>query len=273
MITCSNLGFNGRFGNQLFQFSAVIGIAEKLNHEAFFSRFNINYGFNQVLKNGVVFDAKIDIVNCFDINDNYFIENLRINNNYNEPFFHFDENVFNLPDNTDINGYFQSEKYFSHCSEKILNILKIKEDVLKISYSLIPNTEKKLVGIHVRRGDYLNLSQFHPWVGLEYLNNSISLFNSDDYHFVVCSDDYHWCNEQWGNNKDFTVIKSPSSYVDFAVLTLCDHHIISNSSFSWWSSYLSKNKNKKVIAPKSWFGESYTQNNTKDLYRNDMIII
>lgn len=273
MITCSNLGFNGRFGNQIFQFSATIGIAEKLNYDVKFPKFNLEHGIKQRLANGHEFISKIDLTNCFDIPSSFFSDDIRVKNYYNERHFHYDENLFLLPDNTDIDGYFQTEKYFKHCKEKIFDILKIKDNVLNDAKNLFPKLEKQIVGVHVRRGDYLNLSEFHPWVELDYLNKSFDLFNTDEYHFVVCSDDYEWCNEQWGENENFTVIKSPSSYIDFAVLTLCDHHITSNSSFSWWSSYLSKNKDKKVIAPKRWFGEKFTQNNTKDIYREDMIII
>jgi hypothetical protein len=76
---------------------------------------------------------------------------------------------------------------------------------------------------------------------------TIEHFNKDEHHFVVCSDDYEWCNNVWGNDENFTVVNSKSPYVDLCVMSLCDHHIISNSSFSWWSSYLSKNKDKKII--------------------------
>jgi len=269
MITYSRLGLNGRFGNQLFQFSGTIGIADKNNYKVSFP-INVN---NQIqsLSNGVTFTAKVDILDCFDIDSKYFSDVNRTDyDNKSERFFHFDESLFNVENNTNIDGYLQSEKYFEHCRDKILDTLKFKENILNDSLNLIPKTSKKLVSVHVRRKDYLTIPEVHPFVGTDYLSKAMSEFNLNEHHFVICSDDYDWCNERWGNDKNCTVIKSPSHFIDFCILSMCDDHIISNSSFSWWSSYLSKSKDKRVIAPSIWFGPRYANYNTNDIYRKEM---
>ena len=153
-----------------------------------------------------------------------------------------------VDDSTNIDGYLQSDKYFSHCREKILDVLKFKEPIMELAEGLIPKTDKVLVSVHVRRKDYLTIPDVHPFVGIE----------------------YDWCNEQWGEDENCTVIKSPNHFVDFCVLSMCEHHVISNSSFSWWSSYLSQNDSKRVIAPSTWFGPVYANYNTDDIYREEM---
>jgi hypothetical protein len=274
MITNGRIGYNGRFGNQLFQFASTIGIARKMGYDVFFPKSNISNGIPDKNADNKPFIAKLDIVDCFDIDDKYFSNNIVVNSQVSERFFHFDEQLFNINDNVNIDGYLQSEKYFEHCKDEIIDVLKIKPYFIEIANELLPKTDKELVAIHIRRGDYVHISDYHSLNGVEFVNSAVErLGNKDKYHFVVCSDDAKWCEEIWGSDENFTVIKSNSSYIDFAIMTLCDHFIISNSSFSWWGSYLSKNPDKIVIAPKNWFGPKATNNDTTDLYRSDMIII
>ena len=63
-----------------------------------------------------------------------------------------------------------------------------------------------------------------------------------------------------------------NQHIDFCLMSLCEHNIIANSSFSWWASYLNKHINKKIIAPRNWFGKD-TVLDTKDLYTKEMIIL
>jgi hypothetical protein len=273
MITCNNIGNNGRFGNQLFQFASVIGIADKLNYDVFFPKQNLKPMGESSTRENKKFVAYFEINECFDVDQNFFSDNIKINQNVSERFFHFDEKLFNINDNTNINGYLQSEKYFKHCSDKIKDILKFKDSILESANSFLPKTTKQLVAIHVRRGDNAVPNPYHPCIGLEFINPAIEMFNTDEYQFVICSDDYDWCNNVWGDNKNFTIVNSNSPYIDLCIMSLCDHHIISNSSFSWWSSYLSKNNNKKIIAPSNWFGIAYSSYITDDLYTENMIKI
>lgn len=274
MITNINIGYNGRFGNQLFQFASTIGIGKKLGYDVKFPKQNITKGVNQNTADGKPFIAKLNITECFDIDDSFFTDDIKPTFFKNERFFHFDEEMFKINDSTSINGYFQSEKYFEHCENRIKNILKIKLEFLEKAKELLPKTSKELVSIHVRRTDYLVLGDYHALNGLEYINSAINLIGGEDnYHFIVCSDDVSWCESIWGKNDNFTVIKGNSSYIDFTVMSLCHHHIISNSSFSWWSSYLSKNNTKKIIAPSRWFGPNMSGTNLKDLYTKNMVII
>lgn len=274
MITYSRLGYNGRLGNQLFQFASTIGIARKLGFDVMFPANNLNTGVLQRRNDGQEFIANIEFTKCFEISDSFFSDNISVKYIAREGTFHFDSNLLNIPDQTDIFGYLQSEKYFEHCSYEIKDILKIQPHILNIAKDLISETAKKnITGIHVRRGDFMTSGNIHPFIGCDYIKKSIAEFNHDDTHFIVVSDDCKWCEENLNYMDNLTIINSKCMLTDFAVLTLCDNLIMSNSSFSWWAGYLNKNQNKKIIAPKNWFGGTFANLNTDDIYRKGMVLI
>jgi len=168
-------------------------------------------------------------------------------------------------------GYFQSEKYFKHNRESILDLFSINSEIghyidEKYGYLLDSNS----CSLHVRRGDYLSLPDYHPVCTMDYYRNAIAEF-SDDTRFLVFSDDIQWCKENFkGDN--FHFIEGEKDYVDLYLMSLCNNNIIANSSFSWWGAWLNNTPNKKVIAPKQWFGKA-KQLNTKDLIPETWIIL
>ena len=272
MITSLNIGYNGRFGNQIFQFAALLGIADKLGFDAKIPTNNLLQSKSQQLMDGNIFNARFELCDLFEINSKYFDNSIIVSNTVQESHFHFDEKMFSISDFSNINGYFQTDKYFEHCSDKIKKELIIKKQFIEQANILLPKTEKELVSIHIRRGDYTISNPYHPLNGVDYVNNCLQFFNDDKYHFVVISDDKEWCRNVWSGDRRFSILQSDSSFIDFTAMTLCNHHIISNSSFSWWASYLSNNKDKKIIAPKNWFGPGL-DHNTSDLYTKNMIVL
>ena len=72
-------------------------------------------------------------------------------------------------------------------------------------------------------------------------------------------------------NKHF--IEGDADYENLYLMSMCNHNIIANSSFSWWGAWMNKNENKKIISPKDWFGIKNKHINTKDVYGNNWIII
>jgi hypothetical protein len=272
MITNFKIGFDGRFGNQIFQFAGLFGISRKIGYQLVIPENNL-IGKNKNY-NGSDFIEKFDLYDCFKIDTNFLGIPTDIQRIYHEKTFHFDSNFFSILDNSEIHGYFQSEKYFEHCKDELLSNLQFREEILDISKELLPYQNKDLVSIHIRRGDYLNAPNYHPVVTKEYIDKSIDYINKNgEYHFVIFSDDIDWCEYTWSNKNNFTFFKSNSQFIDFCAMSLCKHHIISNSSFSWWSSYLSKSENKIIIAPAKWFGNGFSHYNTDDLYTKNMIKI
>ena len=127
------------------------------------------------------------------------------------------------------------------------------------------NTE--LISIHIRRGDYLTESNFCN-LPFDYYINSLELL--PNLPVLIFSDDIPWCESVFLNSR-FKFIKSNDTQIDLCLMSMCDYHIIANSSFSWWGAWLAKSK--KTIAPSAWFQNEYSHWNTKDLYLPDWIIL
>lgn len=272
MITNLKIGYNGRFGNQLFQLAALVGVSEKNGYRFVIPKQNLRINQNRSM-DGKIFDSGFILPNCFDIDSKYYETINSFTNVVTEKHFHFDENIFNISDGCFLDGYFQTEKYFSHCKEKLFEILKFRTDIIEQAKNLLPDTKNNLVSIHIRRGDYTYPNPYHPVLGVDYIENALDHFKGENYHFVVFSDDIDWCKSVWSDKSNFSFFDSKSQYIDFCAMSMCHHNIITNSSFSWWASYFNMNTSKKVIAPNKWFGTGYSHYNTNDLYRNDMTLV
>lgn len=189
---------------------------------------------------------------------------------YNYPFNYTDF----LPneDAFAIDGFFQSEKYFINHRKEILNLIKPTEEINKIltnKYANIINSQT--ISLHVRRGDYVNLPSHHPIQEIEYYNKCLEILPEYE-NLAVFSDDIEWCNRNF-QFKNILFIESEKDYIEMFLMSKCRHHIIANSSFSWWGAWLNQNENKKVIAPKKWFGNNLSHLDTKDIYPDNWIII
>jgi hypothetical protein len=174
-------------------------------------------------------------------------------------------------------GYFQTEKYFKNYREEILKTFTFKEEysvqATTFLFEKIHSTSmyKDIVSLHVRRGDYTLYPNHHPVCSDDYYQSAIGKFDLENSVFLVFSDDIEWCKKKFeGENFIFSDTSNP--YLDLAIMSLCDHHIIANSSFSWWGAWLNRSEDKKVIAPSRWFGPSLV-NDTSDIYCKNWIKI
>jgi len=265
MLSYSKIGHFGRLGNQLFQFASTTGIARKLGYDVAFPKGNITTPVVEHFKDGVTREIVFDIPSVFDIPESLLYETFNPKYLAVERFFHFDITLFEVPDHTEITGYMQSEKYFKHCEEELRVILTFKDYIQQAAVNLFPKVEYPTVSIHVRRGDYVNQQQFHPVCSLEYYQEALNIFTDQNYAFIIFSDDIEYCKEIFGSSENLIYINNRDPYIDLCLMSMCDNNIIANSSFSWWGAWLNRNKQKKVVAPKQWFGSAYSHN-TSDLY-------
>lgn len=261
MIGFNHIGRLGRLGNQMFQYSALKGIA-------------VNRGFDFTIPNhkrkindGIGNMVKTELFDMFNIKCNVGV--LETSSYVSEKHFEFDEEIFNeCPDNVSIHGFFQSEKYFEHIENEIREDFTFIDDVLEPCIEMIGGDNYN--SIHVRRTDYLLNSNNHSNLTEEYYRSAIQNFSDDD-NYIVFSDDPEWCKKQEiFSNDNFMISENTDNRIDLCLMTLCKGHIIANSSFSWWGAWLAKSD--KVIAPKNWFGKNLNHN-TKDLYPNKWIVI
>jgi hypothetical protein len=107
---------------------------------------------------------------------------------------------------------------------------------------------------------------------LKYYKNALKTLDKN-IPVLIFSDDIDWCSKQKLFEDDrFFISDLGNSSVDLCLMTMCNYHIIANSSYSWWGSWLAKSK--KTIAPKIWFGDVlFIEKDTKDIYLNDWILI
>ncbi len=196
-----------------------------------------------------------------------------------EKHFQFDPEILDLPGDVYLEGYWQSEKYF-----------RDREDVIRKEFSIKvpmsgPNEvmarriadEPTAVSIHVRRGDYVSDSttnRYHGTCSLDYYRDAVERISelADGAHFFVFSDDIEWVKENLKPGRPVTYVDfndDKSNYEDLRLMSLCKHHIIANSSFSWWGAWLNLNPDKIVIAPGKWFND--TSIDTADLIPDSWI--
>lgn len=178
---------------------------------------------------------------------------------YNEPHFHYKKIEFKS--NMILNGYFQSEKYFTNSEDIIRKVFAIQGYKNKFGekYGVDP---RDAVSVHVRRGEYLKDSIHHPPCTAEYFVEAMKEF--PDKKFLFISDDIEWCKQNFIGDK-YMFSKNDTDIQDFYDLSCCENNIISNSTFSWWGAWLNNNESKKVIAPKIWFGPGHSNLDTRDL--------
>jgi hypothetical protein len=254
MITC-NIKDTGRLGNQLFVLASMIGYAKTVGSE---------YGLTTPWVYSNVFSNQIPLL----FTTQKFVSVM-------EPNFSYCEIPLWL-DNIRIEGYRQSEKYFQYAQEEVFRHFTFKKRLYdSLAYTYAPILFKTKIAVHVRRGDYINLQQHHTLLPLNYY---IEGMNKVEYNAscvcLVFSDDIEWCKNnftlknKWDWFENTIFIEKQQDFADLCLMSMCDHFIIANSSFSWWGSYLSSNKEKRVVCPGekySWFGPANRHLSTKDL--------
>lgn len=245
MITFKRLGTYGRLGNQLFQIASIIGIANENKTNYSFPY----WSYNTYLKNTLpILDSEVKQT---IIHDEFCYKKLTIINN---------------TDTINIFGYLQSYKFFSNIDVK--QIFELKEEHL-----LYRNKYKfdNTVSIHVRRTDYLTNSHVYPSLSIDYYKGALDELDKlgiKDYVVYVFSDDIDWCKDNLDFVENIYFISGYNEIVELNMMSECTHHIISNSTFSWWSAYLSKGSDKKIICPNTWFKPC---NEIKNFIYDDLI--
>ena len=266
MISLNHLGNLGRLANQMFQYASLKGIARNRGYDFIIPPREV---FGQ--KDGLVKNSELILYDVFDIESKNTI-GLTQNKIIQESSFKFDEILFSTcEDNVDLYGFFQSEKYFKHITGEIKKDFSFNAKILNECEQFYKDNFNncEVISLHIRRGDYTQ-NPNHPTQSIEYYQNALN--NLPQVPVIIFSDDPNWCAEQELFESDrFSISEGNSVDFDLCLMTLCDYHIIANSSFSWWGAWLADSK--KVIAPKNWFGGACINHSTEDLYCSDWSVI
>ncbi len=180
---------------------------------------------------------------------------------YGEHSNTFDTTILNLNDSIYLLGHWQSEKYFAEYCDQIKKDLILQTPLSESSLKIMPQIRKKpSVAVHVRRGDYVSNSVAQQVLGTlspVYYQNAVTYLEKKVKHpkFFAFSDDPSWASQNiLVKHPNTTYLQtSRTPYEDLELMRACDHFIIANSSFSWWSAWLGSQHGSIVIAPKKWF--------------------
>lgn len=225
----------GQLGNNLFQIATAHALAWDNQAEAYFP----DFASPSVVYDHVFFRCK------------RYKPHEEIRFVWHEPSYAYHPIPFDK--NMRINGYFQSEKYFAHHRNRLLELFEpYSEDLeyIQKKYSSLlvhPNT----VGIQLRhyKSDP-SLGDLYPQYGKDYLEKAVAYF-PDSTLFVVTSDNMDFAKKSIPSSiKNVVFIENEPHYIAFYLLSFCKHQIITNSSFGWWAAWLNRNPHKIIICPK-----------------------
>ena len=299
MIGYDRLGTNGRFGNQLFQYAALRGIAAHHGYEFCIPPDDhhtyANYGMHHPFK-------LPHLKHQGFVNNNnspqamYSYESLKQLNpstkNVKESVYYLDEDLFNnFEDGTNLDGFCQTEKYFKHIEDEIREDFAFKDEILEPCNEFISSFEK-IIFLHVRRGDNIGREEYYRMMTFDYYERALKHF-ADDAYLLVCSDDPEWCAEQdfFADDRflvntdvpkydhlclegDGTHKHSCVPYTDLCLMSLCNGAILSSSTLGWWGAWLQKARTNPVIVPEHWYGPTLEEvNDCRDLYPEEWIVL
>ena len=242
MLTFSKLGRYGRVGNAMFQIASTIGIAERLGYEYGFPYW-MNYDQLERFGGGEDIDTQKWFKHPLPLvkEGDYKPFNVKWGYHHISP-----------PDWSDLHGHMQSELYFKHCHHKIRHYFEFKKE----------SKPRDAIAVHFRGGDYGG--GYHPHCTAEYYAKALAMYPNLD--VLIFSDSPDIASQVIGRG---TVIEGNHSMEDMELMSSCSHHVIANSTFSWWSSWLSGGD---VIAPAKWFGHE-ARINGNDLYCKGWTVI
>lgn len=259
----------GGFGNQLFQIFATLAYGIQHNIKVVFP-FHRHMGhrhtywdtfFNEL----VLFTTQNPSNKCSDED----IMNMPIYQEKDFTYLAFP----NFDKNSDIRlvGYFQSYKYFDSKQDIIYRLLKLEEKKqnVKTKYANLFDVNGESLSMHFRLGDYKQKRYYHPVLNYEYFEKSLDHVLSRRSQvkrvlYLCESEDNGYVESKIAIFKskypEIEYVKVPDEIPDYdqvLVMSLTDHNVMSNSTFSWWGSYLNANPDKIVCYPSVWFGEYY----------------
>lgn len=251
----------GGIGNVMFQVAAGYGLAARMRTGVAFDIFNPETINQRRIYHGTTNYTYADNI-LRNVKDHRFDPSVSwkiVNEN------HIDPRAKNLAKLTTsaydckLSGYFQSDIYFKHIDVEIRELYSIPEYIEKYITSKYGNILKgtESVSLHVRRGDYLQLKDSHPLCSIKYYTTAVEKLVNNNSKVLIFSDDLEWCKQQFKGDL-YTYINEPD-YICIYMMSMCDHNIIANSSFSWWGAWLNLSKDKRVVAPRPWLGDKHKQ--------------
>lgn len=244
IVTDTYLGTRGDMGNQIFQLACVIAAANRS-------------------KAKVVLPTRISLLPIIELFDLTQFEWKDVNpdatfyeyDNYERIVIPSDGRTYN------ISGYRQAYKYFEDSAANIRNIFTPRIEILNAVREILPT---EYIAVHIRKGDYIKYIHKIPLLRefrrcqLEYYKQGIRKLRESypDCNLLVCTDSPQWVTPLLAE-LDSKAILAPvpndvnPKFSDFCTLYLANGLVMSNSTYSWWASYL--RNNRPIVAPSPWW--------------------
>jgi hypothetical protein len=255
----------GGLGNQLFQYAAARALADQINTNLFIDLSHYTSEQERNYELGA-YHLRAEVLGTdftSRLRKKVILKRLP---GFQEASFAYDSRVRDLGSGVWLKGYFQSEKYFILEEQRIKKDLTLKiqlsEQTQKLQKVLM--ADKNAVSLHVRRGDYVSnpsFNAFHGVTSIEYYERALNLVaqTHPNLSIYIFSDDPVWVTQNMKFKYPQTVVQANSAdrgFEDLHLMALCQHHILANSSFSWWGAWLARHSGQIVVAPKKWFQAS-----------------
>jgi hypothetical protein len=181
-----------------------------------------------------------------------------------ERSLHFDPNILKVSGNVYLEGYWGTEKYFKEIEAIIRRELTVGTEPSPVNKAMAEHIcQAPAVSIHIRRGDFVSNSTTHKFHGMcsaEYYNMAVDKMAQmvGKPHFFIFSDEPQWAQDNLKLKFPATFVTHNSAnedYEDLRLMSLCKYHIIANSTFSWWGTWLNTAPDRIVLAPRKWLND------------------
>ena len=230
----------GGLGNQMFQIATTYAVALDNNDEC---------GFN--------FYHRLKRRNVSGDSPSYYRDNIysklkSLPDNWEHDYLfdspNWDTQIPYTP-NMLLTGYLCNPVYFNHRKKEITNLFKHS----------VEGNFKNSVAVHVRRGNYVLKPECYV-LPISYYIDALQYIKSNvqvDVVYIFTENkidqtkDMLWCRRHFTDKRN--VFISGIDYMGLFIMSMCSHHVIANSSFSWWGSYLCTNEDQIICSPKEWF--------------------
>jgi len=274
MITFSHLGQLGRLGNQLFQYAALKSVGLKTNYEVKIPD-----------PSGVHWQGQNCLLGEFSLECGFLKEGdmQKIQRRFAEPTTdQYYSEVFDIPDDTDLYGFFQNYRYFREHEVQLRKEFKLSENISTQAKEYLQkiiddgDSDAEIVSVHMRRGDNTDgtnpiYSNFYGENDIltkestygQYFYKALEHFSGKNVKYLVFSGgsrkgdnsnltDIEWCEKNF-NGENIYYSRDNSDIVDFEIMRMCSHNIACHmTSFGWWAAFLNDNPDKIVVAPKNY---------------------
>jgi len=273
MLTCNLMG---GLGNQLFQIFTTISYAIQSQNVFKFSNIEKMGGGNCTIRY-TYWKSFLSNLQPFLLNTN----ELPLFEIIREEGFHYTS----IPKHTLVNkniclhGYFQSYKYFHTYFQTICRIIHLEENKAQVLKKSEYSTDflNETVSMHFRLGDYKHLQFCHPLMNYEYYKDSLKyiqvktentklnvLYFCEEEDIAIVKQTIHDLSCEFPHYNFVRANSELEDWEQMLLMSLCNHNIIANSTFSWWGAYFNKSSNKIVCYPSVWFNKNIG-NDMKDL--------